>query len=272
MKKLIPYLVFLLSALCSPSWALRIVSLLPSNTEILVSLGAGPEVVGVTRFDALLPQVGPAGDIGDFMHPNMERIVSLKPDLIVAGFWTSSHIIPRLQKMGYPVVQIRNPQSIEGIYQTIRDLAKAVNRPAAAQAVIAGMQAQFKKVRERGDRLPRRLKIYIEIDSPYWTIGGRDYLNEAMTLAGVDNIFADLPRPSAQVSPELIVERNPDVIVVFYSNREEVASREGWEGVQAIKNGFIIDDFSQDILSRPSPGLAAGMEAFVERMERLGKP
>jgi iron complex transport system substrate-binding protein len=271
MQKMV-YLIVLVGLLGSPSWALRIVSLLPSNTEVIEALGAGDEVVGVTRFDGLLKRNPKVGDIGDFMHPNMEKIVSLKPDLIVAGYWTSSHIVPRLTQMGYKVVQIRSPQSIGEIYQSIEELAKVIGRPKAAQPIIEKMKAQFEAVRRRGDLLPKRLKIYIEIDSPYWTIGGKDYLNEAFALAGVDNIFADLPRPSGQVSPEMIVERNPDVILVFYSTRDEVLSREGWGQVDAIRKGFVIDDFPQDGLSRPSPALASTINEFVGRMEKLGKP
>jgi iron complex transport system substrate-binding protein len=265
-------LIGCLSLFAGPAQALRIVSLLPSNTEILEALGAADDVVGVTRFDSLLTRKPGMGDIGDFMHPNMEKIVSLKPDLVVAGYWTSSHIVPHLRKIGYTVVQIRNPRSLVEIYQSFRDLAQAAGRLSAADPLIKDMQSRLKKVQERGEKLPRRLKVYIEIDNPYWTISGHDYLSEAMKLAGADNIFFDLKNQAAQVTPEVIVERNPDLILTFSDKRAEVAAREGWAKVKAVKTGYIIDDLPQDPLSRPSPPLAAAMEEFVSRLEKLENP
>jgi iron complex transport system substrate-binding protein len=260
-----------LSFTAVPAYALRIVSLLPSDTEILEALGAGNDLVGVTRFDTLLTRKPGMGDIGDFMHPNMEKIVSLKPDLIVAGYWTSSHIVPRLRTLGYTVVQIKPPKSVEEIYLSFRDLAQAAGRPAAAEPVIQDMKRRLESVHQRAQKLPRRLKTYIEIDNPFWTVGGEDYLSEVMKLAGADNIFSDLTHQAGQVSPEVIVERNPELIVTFSDDRAGIQSREGWSKLKAVQTGYIIDDFPQDPLSRPSPPLAAAMEQFVGRLEKLEK-
>jgi ABC-type Fe3+-hydroxamate transport system substrate-binding protein len=123
-------------------------------------------------------------------------------------------------------------------------------------------------VRERA-KSRRRWRAYIEIDKPYWTVGGADFTTEALKIAGVDNVFADLHRPAAQVSPELIVERNPDLIITVKDRRNRLSAREGWEMIEAVRTGAVIDDFSEDILSRPSVGLAAGMDSLIDRLDRL---
>lgn len=267
-KKLLSILLFV--TMCAgPAHAKRIISLLPSNTEILQAVGAGPEIVGVTRFDELLTQTTAVASIGDFIHPNVEKIVELKPDLIVAGYWTSSHIVPHFKKMGYTVLEVRPPKSLEEIYASIRVLAQAADRPHAAEPVIQNMKDRLEKVRQRAKHLPRRLKTYIEVDRPYWTIGTPDYLSEALALAGADNIFSDLKRQAAQVSPEVILERQPDLIIAFKAKRTEIAARPGWQTLPAVKSGLVLDDLPENALSRSSPPLVQGIEIFIERLEKL---
>ena len=90
-------------------------------------------------------------------------------------------------------------------------------------------------------------------------------------MAGADNIFSDLNRQAAQVSPEIIVERNPDLIVSFHTPKAEIAQRPGWGTVKAVRTGYLFDDLTEDDLSRPSPRLLAGMEALIQRIEALEK-
>ncbi len=255
---------------CRLSLSARIVSLLPSNTEILESLGSGDEIVGVTRFDR--PASGRVV-VGDFFQPNLEKIISLKPDLIVSGLWASSRTGAALKKMGYRIVEIPNPHSMDELYGSIREISKSVHRESAAETVIADMKARLTRVAERAKALHSRLRAYIEIDPPFWTIGGHDFLSEALAFAGVDNIFSDLKRPSAQVSPEVIVERNPELIISFDLTQAEVGRRQAWSTIAAVKNGFVLDNLDRDALSRPSPNVVRGVEELETRIEQLrGKP
>jgi len=260
--------LFLFGCVAAPVWALRIVSLLPSNTEILESLGAGDQVVGVTRFDRPAPG---RVIIGDFFQPNLEKIVALKPDLIVTGLWASSRTGASLKTLGYRLVEIPNPHSLEELYGSIRQLAATIQRPSDAERVIADMKARLSRVQARAALLPRHLRTYIEIDPPFWTIGGHDFLNEAVSLAGADNIFSDLTRPSAQVSPEVIVQRDPELIISFDLKKAEIARRSGWGSVSAVRSGHILDDLDRDALSRPSPRVVSGVEDLEQRIEELQK-
>src|SRR5688572_14252902 len=127
---LLMFAVFLCLLLPSPgvTGVSRIVSLLPSNTEILESLGVGSAIVGVTIFDRDEPG---RARVGDLVHPHMEKIVSLKPDLVVAGQWKDSRVVPRLRSMGYRVIEVPNPDSLEALYASITQVAKEIERPNA---------------------------------------------------------------------------------------------------------------------------------------------
>lgn len=249
-----------------PLEAARIVSLLPSNTEILDALGAGDEIVGITRFDRV---VAGRHVIGDFFQPNLETIASLSPDLIVAGLSASNRSTQRLRKMGYRVVEIRNPRSLDELYESIRELGRVVQRPDEAERVVREMKVRLEAVRVKSSKFPRRLRTYLEIDSPFWAIGGKDFLAEAIGYAGLDNIFSDLQRPSAQVSPEVVVQRNPELIIVFDTPANHVARRPGWSSITAVKKGWILDRLDRDALARPSPQLVTGIEALVNEVEAL---
>jgi iron complex transport system substrate-binding protein len=251
---------------------MRIVSLLPSNTEILDSLGASDEVVGVSNFDKLDPHRKTAPErVGDLIQPNLEKIVSLKPDLIVAGLWKSSRAVPSLRSLGYSVLEIPSAHSIAEIYDSIRTIAKAIGRPAGAGPIIEDMRSRLVKVQERSRRLPQRYRVYIEIDRGNWTVGGQDFISEAAAIAGADNIFSDLRQPAASVSPETIVKRNPEVVICFDAHRDEIVARPAWNSMTAVQKGWIIDNLDPDELTHPSPRLAAGVEALLLRLEGLSR-
>jgi iron complex transport system substrate-binding protein len=266
-------IVFLISALCVLSgrsaWALRIVSLLPSNTEILESLGAGDDIVGVTRFDAPNPR---RTVVGDFIHPNLETIVALKPDLIVAGYWASSRAVPRLRKLGYQVLDIRNPRSLDDLYGTIRTIAGAIGRSQSAASVVADMKRKLSRLGEASRRFHRNRRAYIEVDPGLWTVGGPDFLTQALHEIGIDNIYSDIPKESCQVSAESVVERNPDVILLLHGKRQELVKRPGWSLIRAVRLGWVIDDINPDRLARPSPRMTEGLEQLERKMETTVGP
>lgn len=248
----------------SPVAGRSLVSLLPSNTEILDALGAGSEIVGITRFDRPVPgrQI-----VGDFFQPNVEVIMALHPDIVVAGVSASNRSTVRLRELGLRVIEVPNPRSLNELYQSIRDLGALVERAGQADAVVRNMTQRLEAVRARQAKRKRTWRTYIEIDPPFWTLGGKDVLSEALSTVGIENIFSDLTRPSAQVSPEVIVERNPELILSFETPAVEIRQRPGWGAIQAVKKGAIIDDQNRDRLARPSPPLVEAIETLEKRLE-----
>jgi iron complex transport system substrate-binding protein len=264
---LLALLLFCLAAgFAPPSWAMRIVSLLPSNTEIVEALGGGDDVVGVTVFEK---NRGSRAVVGDFIHPSMEKIVSLHADLILGGAWRSSRAITRLRAMGYRVVEVKNPSSIEDIYESIHIIAGAAGRSDHEALVIQALKARLEALRARAARLPHRVRMFLEVDLGPWTPGGPDFLTEICAAAGADNIFSDLPEQAAHVSSESVVARNPELIISLNAKRAEIARRAGWKATAAVQRGWIIDDISADLFSRPSPRLWDAAEQLEDRLEAL---
>ncbi len=247
---------------------LRIVSLAPNITTIVFSLGLGEQLVGVTSYCDDPPEAQLKTRVGDFIRPNLEMIMSLKPDLILAEDWPSSRAAERLRDLGQTVIEFQNPFSIQEIYQLIESVGRTLGESEKAAGLIESMTEKVATVRERARALPGRPTIYIENDVPTWTIGGPTFTSEAIALCGADNIFADLAHRAPRVSEETIIQRNPDFILSFVASAEQVLSRPGWEDIEAVKQARIIDQFEHRLLVRGNHRLADGMLSFQQILFR----
>ena len=247
---------------------LRIVSLAPNITTIVFALGLGDHLVGVTSYCDDPPEAQLKTRVGDFIHPNLEMIMTLKPDLILAEDWSSSRSAERLRDLGQTVIEFQNPFSIADIYQLIESVGKTLQKAEEASSLVASMKEKVETVRERARRLPARPTIYIENDVPTWTIGGPTFTSEAIALCGADNIFGDLADRAPRVSEETIIQRNPDFMLSFVASAEQVRSRPGWESIEAVKQTRIIDQFEHRLLVRGNHRLADGMLSFQQILFR----
>lgn len=247
----------------------RIVSLAPHLTGLVFALGFGERLVGVTTYCDYPPdQVSRIDRIGDFLNPNIEKIVSLKPDRILAERWTSSRSVPRLQRLGLSVDEFPTPQSLDEIYGLVRQVGSVLDADREAEALINDMVRRVAVIDRKAKKFPSPPSLYLEIDLPTWTVGRASFTNEAIRRCGARNIFEDLPTPAPQVSEESIIERNPDIIVSFASSAQEIAQRPGWGRISAVRNNRIIDDFSQALLSRGNQRIVDGMELLQNRLLR----
>ena len=241
---------------------LRIISLAPNLTEILFKLGVGNQIIGVTLHCTYPPEAKKKEIIGDFIHPNLEKIVQLKPDLIVAEKWPSSKTVYRLRQFGLRVVDPASPRSLEEIYAIIQTMGQIVKKTKEANRLITNMKKRIKIVREKGNKITRRPSVYVEISLPSWTVGKQSFVNEALNICGADNLFSDIQKRALLASKETIIARNPDIILSFAANSKTISERPGWTSIHAVRNGNIIDDFDQDILSH-------GNHRLVEAIEQL---
>lgn len=249
-----------------PQEDVRIVSLAPNLTEILFELGVGEQVVGVTKYFSDSSQGQQKEEIGDFFNPNLEKIVSLKPTLVIAEHWPSSRTVPRLKEFGLPVLETISPTSLEEIYQIIREVGKVVDRSQPAEALIQSMQERLRAVKERAAQLSDRPSVYIEVDLPTWTIGKRSFITEAFYLCGARNLFDDVEKRALQASKETIIARNPDIILTYTVSASLISQRPGWDQIKAVQNGRILDDFDRDLLSHGNHRLIEGMEKLQARI------
>ena len=249
-----------------PQEDVRIVSLAPNLTEILFELGVGEQVVGVTKYFSDSSQGQQKEEIGDFFNPNLEKIVSLEPSLVIAEHWPSSRTVPRLREFGLPVLETISPTSLEEIYQIIREVGKVVDRSQPAEALIQSMKKRLRVVKERAVQLTDRPSVYIEVDLPTWTIGKRSFITEAFHLCGARNLFDDVEKRALQASKEIIIARNPDIILTYTVSASFISQRPGWDQIKAVQNGRILDDFDRALLSHGNHRLIEGMEKLQARI------
>lgn len=242
--------LLLAAALCAPAAAARVVSLMPSYTEIVFALGAGGELVGVTNFCDWPPEAGKIERTGDYLRPSVEKIYSLKPDVVFAGDWASSSSSKQLAGMGVKVVSVPQEKSVADIYSTIRLIAAELGRRAEGEGLVKRLKAEL-PAPAKG----RPLKTYIEVDSGGWTSGGESFLSDAVRLAGGQNVFGGERRGYFQASWERTVLLNPEAAVLLGGSAAEFGSRPLAGGLPAVKGGRVITGLNRDIFSRPGPRL-----------------
>jgi iron complex transport system substrate-binding protein len=236
-----------------------VVSLTPSLTEILFSLGAGGRVVGVTANDTYPPQVRDLPKVGD-MNLDYEKIVALHPDVVVVdGSIAGEERLARLQELGIPVRSFES-QSLEGLQATLLELGRLTGTEERARQLARRFADGIAEVRRRAAHMPRRPRVFVEIqDSPLMTAGGRHsrggqtFVDLMISLAGGVNAYADL-MDYPQVSPEDLLERDPDVIVLLSPPHRQVSQavrRPGWDRLRAVKEGRV-HLIEADLLVRPT--------------------
>jgi iron complex transport system substrate-binding protein len=265
----------------------RIVSLAPSNTEILFLLGAGDSVVGVTdycdypyNFTAWI-EAGNMSSIGNYYGPSIEPIVALEPDLILASTG-SLDAATSLTKLGYNVL-VTEGQYLDEILSDIIMVGRATYKNNEASNVVSEMRARIDAVVNQVATGITTPKVYHEVwYDPIMSIGPTTFIDELIGLAGGENIFHDATTSWPTVSLEAIVERNPDVMffpdmymstVNFYETIEAVKERPGWTSITAVKNDAIYE-INADIISRTGPRLVDALEAIAKMVhpEIFGQP
>ncbi|ASJ07017.1 ABC transporter substrate-binding protein [Thermococcus pacificus] len=242
----------------------RIVSLAPSITETLFYIGAGGKVVGVTDYDDFPPAVKNITRVGGYgKYANLEIIASLNPDLIVADDF-SMGILDSLEKIA-PVI-ILSPKSIDDVYRKVELLGKVTNREEGARAVVADMKARVSYVTSMvAGKQKVRTFFLLSYYNGYWTAGNGTFINDLISLAGGENIFADISGWGA-ANAEQIIKRNPEVIIISPNagiKPEDLCSGP-LSNVDAVKNGrvYIISD--ENLVVRPGPRIVHGLEEIAE--------
>lgn len=247
----------------------RIVSLAPSNTEILFALGLGDRTVGVTKLCDYPEEAKAIEKVGDLMDMNVEKIISLAPDLVL-GIEGMPEVVAKLEEVGIAVLVLQ-PTDLESIYRTIELVGQAAGVEEGAQALIRSMEERVEAVEAGVEGLKERPRVFYELDAtdpakPY-TAGPNTWHDEFIHLAGGVNIAADVDMQWVQFSTEEIISQDPDIILLGDANYgvspEDVAQRPGWQVIGAVRNGAVypIDD---NLISRPGPRVVEGIEALAQ--------
>ena len=247
----------------------RIVSLSPGVTEILFAIGAGGQVAGVTEYCTYPPEAAAKPKVGGFSGNtvNLESLAALKPDLVIVSQEMHQRIIAMLDQLGIRSFAVE-PRNFEQVYGTIETLGALTGKPAEAQAQIAHMRAKIDRARQKRDGRERPRVFWELTDEPLMTTGGGTFINEAISLGGGVNIFAELPERWPVVSAEQVLIRRPEWIIAGHDHGKIVepgilAARPGWGGMPAVQANRIAA-VNADTLYRYSPRLADAVLAIAD--------
>lgn len=249
----------------------RIVSLAPSNTEILFAIGAGDQVVGRDELSDFPEEAKAVTDIGStFDALNTELIVSLNPDLVLAAEINTPEQVKQLEDLGLTVYYLKNPTTLEEMYANLDLIAQMTGHEVEAATLIESLKARVAAVDEKIAPLSSRFSVFYELDatdpSKPFTAGKGTFITQLIERAGGYNIAGDL-EGYPQLSLEQVVAADPAFIILgnarYGITPESIAQRPGWENLRAVKNGQIFP-FNDDLVSRPGPRLVDALEELAK--------
>jgi iron complex transport system substrate-binding protein len=246
----------------------RIVSVAPSNTEILFALGLGDRVVGVTTFCDYPAAAAAKPKIGG-LRPNLEAIVAQQPDLVLGIRGTPPDVIAALEGQQIAVA-ILNPVDFAGVLANLRAIGRLTGTAPAAERLTGEMDARWKAVEARARGASGRPRVLYEIDSSdpaaISAAGPGTFIDAMITASGGVNVLSALT-PGQQyprIGAEAILGADPDLILIgdapFGQTKAVVAARPGWDALRAVQRGALVEIDDPNVTSRPGPRLVEGLE------------
>jgi iron complex transport system substrate-binding protein len=250
----------------------RIISLAPSNTEIVCALGACDKLIGIDQFSDFPAQVKSLPKVSDGFNPNYEQIVAAKPDLVLIAAISSPDVVKKFDEIKLPALVIGDVNSsFASVKKDIQLVGKALGADTQATEVIAGMDKKLADLQTKLAQAKTKPRVFWELDAtdpakPF-TPGPGTFVNEIIALAGGENIAGKATSPYVQINAEQVIQSNPEVIILsdaaYGVPPESVAKRPGWDVITAVKENkvFAIDD---NLVSRPGPRVIDGLEAAAK--------
>jgi iron complex transport system substrate-binding protein len=256
----------------------RIVSLVPAVTEMLFAMGAGDAVAGISSYDRFPPEALKRPKVGGLIDPDFERILSLRPDLVIT-YGTQSELIDRLRRANIGIYNYEHA-GLADITATVRSLGQRIGLSAGSERLAASVERQLAEVRARVAGRPRPRTALI-IGRELGTLrglhasGGVGFLHDILETAGGADVFADVKRQNLQLSTEVLLARAPDVILELHPPEgwtpERLASeRAVWQqlpGLPAVRNGRIHVLTDQRLIV-PGPRVADAARLFADLLHR----
>lgn len=250
----------------------RIITTIPSLTEISFALGLEDEIVGVSEFDNYPEEVEEKERIGDLIDVNGEKIISLEPDLVLAEstmLEANDKVFDQLRESDITVAVLDEANSFADVYDTIELIAQATGTVEQGEQIIEEMETSIDDIVAKVENIPEedRPSVWFEIDPTLWTGGQGTFMNEMVELLNAENVVGD-QEGWFEFSEEEVIALDPDVIIASYGGThtvdpiEEVNSRSSWEDITAIKEDQVYA-VEEDIVQRPGPRLVEGLEEFA---------
>ncbi len=255
-----------------PSTARSIISLAASNTEIIYAVGAGSQLVGRDSFSDYPESAKSVQDIGGSMGKyNIELIVALHPDLILAGEINPPELVAAFEQLGLKVYYLSNPATLEEMYANLETIARLTGHTTEVGELVDTLRLRVAVIDNKIKPLSSAPTVYYELDAsdptkPY-TAGPGSFMDMLIQRAGGVNIGAGLNGEWAQISLEELLVQNPTFLILgdsaYGETPEKVAARPGWDTLAAVKNHQVFP-FDGNLVSRPGPRWVDGLEALAK--------
>ena len=251
----------------------RIISAAPSNTEIIFALGLEDKLVGKSEFCNFPEETKNIESIGKMSPLNLEKIVSLDPDLILSYGGFQLKDIPRLRELGFKVLVVQS-ESLQEMIQGMQLIATACGVPQKGSDLISRLQERINHITSNIKKLSHEKQPNVFVGSNFETIyspGAGTLFHELITLAGGQNIVGHL-QGWAKINPELVAQKEPDIIIIpsgimnpeeISKIKQDIITHPGWSHVPAIKHNRIYA-VNEDLFYRAGPRLVDGLELLYE--------
>lgn len=241
----------------------RIVSLSPSNTEILFALGAGDRVVGVTSYCDYPEEAKSIEKVGSFEGPNLELIKKVQPDVVLAGY-IQEEAVKTMESMGIKVV-VTEAESFDSIYDSIELIGKVTGTEAKAKEVVDGMKQSIEAIAAKNKDKKKPSVFYVVWTDPLTTAGSDTFINDVIKAAGGVNV-AEKVTSWAKYSSEELVKDNPDILIsALHSTdkgmtKEDISKNPIFSKLECVKKGNVYIMSDDNIISRPGPRIVQAVE------------
>ena len=244
--------------------ATRIVSLAPANTEIAYAIGAGDKMVAGTSYDDYPEEATSLPKVGDFANPNVEKIASYDPELVLAAGGIQNKLRSKLEDLGMTVYVV-DPTTYDGVIATIEKVGKLAGADEGTVAVVDEMTAAKEEVQAKVSGLTPATTFLEIYSKPLMTAGADTFIDDMIAIAGGENIGAQAGSGFPSFSTEVLVQDDPQVYIAdsgSMSEPGEINKRAGFADLTAVKEGavYVIED---SIIARPGPRLAEGLRLLV---------
>lgn len=247
-----------------PAPAQRILSLAPHTTELLFAAGAGGQVIGRVRYSDHPPETLAIPLVGDALHLDLETILKLRPDLVVAwGSGNSQAVLKQLKRLGLPVF-VSEPETLEDIASEIEALGLLSGHESAARRMANSFRARRDTLAARYGQGPKRRVFYPLWHQPLMSLGGRHLISQLIGLCGGENIFARLKTLVPAVTLEAVLAANPEVIINGGHGSQDWRERwRRWPSLAALRTGDLLE-VNPDLLQRSGPRVLEGAEVLCQ--------
>jgi len=245
----------------------RIISLSPAMTEIIFALGADKNLVAADDFSDYPAQAMKLPKVGNAYNVDLEQIVNYNPDLVLLSF---ARFVQNIEDLGIPVLFQPPPKDLTGVLEIIRLTGDWTGNPHIASELIKDMEERIKATLSEIDSVPNRPIVFYELDPLLFTAGPSSFVGNLLTLLKAENLVKESEGAFPQLSAEIIISRNPDIIILGDSSEftpqketaEIVRNRPGWSSISAVKKGRIYT-IDPSLVSRPGPRIVDGLEKLA---------